>query len=393
MKKYIFTSIILSVLFISCSKRINEEASSCNFDIPVTNDTNPKTETYQKLLDDYCKLGLPGLSLVVETPAESLWAGSSGMARIEDKIPMQPCHVHHSASICKTYIATMIMMLQERGKLKIDDLAKNYLSEEMYSNIENADIVTIRQLLNHTSGIFNFNNNMKVYVDTFNDPMFNSSSEELLKRYVYGVPANFAPGTDSRYSNSNFTLLGIIIENVSGISLGEFMQQNIIDPFGFENTYYKAYKNFPEVPNIVNSYLEHFPEKLQNCTDMQKHFTDIAKGHEGVIATPHDFARFMKLLLTGNIISQESVNEMIDIKDLHEENFGLGIFKYETDYGTGYGHTGGGLGTMSFAVYFPDSETVFSICCNMGSVFESDNSERFNNELFDDLVKAIFTGK
>ncbi|MBN2890591.1 MAG: beta-lactamase family protein [Bacteroidales bacterium] len=396
MKTNKFTSIILIFFFafISCNKEIKINTPDCDFNVQNDNATNSKSEIYQEILDEYCAKGLPGLSLVIETPDDGLYVGTSGMAKIEDNTPMKPCHIHHSASIAKMYTATMILLLAQEGLLSLDDLAKKYLSEEIYSNISNCDIVTIRQLLNHSSGIYNFDDNVKMYVDTFNEYEENSSIEDLFENYVYGMPAYFAPGEDHHYSNTNFSLLGMIIENVSGKSIGEFMQENIIEPLALQNTYYKASDNYPNVPNLVNSYLVHFENELQNCTDIQTHFSNIAYGHEGVLANPYDFAFFIKNLVSGNILNPEYTAEMLTFDENSEgDMYGLGIFQYETDYETGFGHAGGALGTMTYAIYFPESQISFSICCNLGTVFYSDLSPTFYQDLYIELMKVIFTGE
>ncbi|MBN2892645.1 MAG: beta-lactamase family protein [Bacteroidales bacterium] len=390
-KKYLILLLFVAI-FMSCDKSMNEQVVDCNFNVQTDNATNPKSELYQQLLDEYTVRGLPGISLCIETPEEGLYIGTSGYANIEDGIKMKPCHIHHSASIAKTFISTMILILAQEGKLNLDDPAKNYLPVEIYSNIDNADVATIRQLMNHSSGIYNFDDNYKMYVDTFNDTKGNNSTVELFENYVYGMQAYFEVGTDNHYSNTNFSLLGMIIENVSGISLGDFMQQNIIEPLNLQYTYYKSSPNYPNMPSVVNSYFMHFNNQLQNCTADQKHFSNIAYGHEGVLSNPYDFAFFMKQLVSGNIIDDEYLSQMLNFTTNSEgDDYGLGIFKYKTDFETGFGHTGGALGTMTYAIYFPDSDISFSMCCNLGPVFVCNLNKLFYDNLFNELINVIFS--
>jgi D-alanyl-D-alanine carboxypeptidase len=185
----------------------------------------------------------------------------------------------------------------------------------------------------------------------------------------------------------------MIIENASGISIGEYMDQKILTPLNMENTIYKSSPGFPDLPGVVNSYFEHFPKQIQNGTDVQKHFSNIAYGHEGIIASPYDFAKFMKLLVTGNVLSAESTSEMLDMNTPGNDTYGLGIKEYKTTYESGFGHTGGSIGTMSYAIYFPESDISFSICCNLGGVFVSENTEMFYEDLYEELIKVIFTGE
>ena len=393
MKKYIIflTAFIIASFFLSCNKEIKDPVEICSLEINEDSETNPKSDEYQAILDKYCEKGLPGLSLVVKTNEHGLWVGASGYARVEDNTPMQACHLHHSASIAKSFIATAVLLLVEEGKISLNDLAMNYLDEEIYSNIDNAEQATIKQLLNHTSGIYNFNDNLKVYVNTFNNPIEHSSCVELFENYVYGVDAYFPVGEDFHYSNTNYSLLGMIIENVNGNSLGEFIENNIIEPLGLTNTFYKNSPQYPDIPNLVNSYYELFEGNLNNCSDIQKHLSDIAYGHEGFIATPYDFSLFMENLISGNILSEELTQEMLDMSENFEDvNYGLGIMRYETDFGDGYGHTGGAMGTMTYAIYFPDSQISFTICCNMGAIFGDDKISMFYEELFEELINLIF---
>ena len=392
MKKnnYLYIIFIVSLIFLSCNKEINDPVEDCTLEITDDSETNPKSETYQAILDKYCKKGLPGLSMAIRTPDEGLWLGASGYARIEDKTEMQVCHLHHSASIAKTYIATAVLLLVEQGKINLDDLAKDYLSQEIYSNISNAEQATIRQLLNHTSGIYNFDDNFKFYVNTFNNPLEVSTIGELFEKYVYDMPEYFSVGEGYHYSNTNYSLLGLIIEKASGITLGEYIEQNIFEPLELTNTFYKNSPQYPDIPNLVNSYFEQFENNLQNCSDMQKHFDDIAYGHEGIIAAPYDFLLFMENLISGNILSAELTQEMINMSEIIDKKaYGLGIVRYETDFGYAYGHTGGAIGTMTYAMYFPDSQVSFVICCNMGLVFRSEKVSLFYEDLFEELITVI----
>ncbi|MEA3452179.1 MAG: serine hydrolase domain-containing protein, partial [Bacteroidota bacterium] len=381
-KKYILiiSTLLITFVFNSCNNKFNIPVENCT---EVTNDnaTNPKTSEYQAILDKYTNLGLPGLSLAVHTNTNGIWIGSSGYSCLEDKIKMKSCNVHHSASIAKTYIATAVLILVDQNKLDLKDLAKKYLPETVYSNVSNAELATIEQLLNHRSGIYNFDDNLKVYVNSFNSLYGVSSTLELIEKYVYGIDAYFEVGQDYHYSNTNYTLLGMIIEDVSGMSLGKFIEDNIITPLNLKETYYKNSLDYPEIPNLVNSYYELYENNLSNCSDIQRHFADLAKGHEGMIASPNDFAIFIKNLVTGNILSPEMTEIMINSTNV--DDYGLGIYTFETDYGNGVGHSGGAIGTMTYAIYFPDSDISFALACNFGPVFGGELVTLFYDDLYE----------
>ena len=224
-----------------------------------------------------------------------------------------------------------------------------------------------------------FTRKSKIFVDAFNNIHEHSSSIDLFENYVYGVPAYSTTGTDIHYSNTNYSLLGMIIENASEMPLGEFVENNIITPLEFTNTFYKNSAEYPDVPNLVNSYFEQFENNLSYCSDIQKHLADIAMGHEGMIATPLDFLIFMENLIQGNIINEALTREMVDISDDPDNSeYRLGIVRYETALGYGYGHTVGAVGTMSF----PEAQVSFSMACNQSLVFGGSNVSLFYDDLF-----------
>lgn len=176
---------------------------TCTFSETTGNATNPNTTLYQDILDDFVDAGIPGLSIAIETPEHGWWVGCAGVASIEDNIAMQPCHLHHSASMAKTYTATMIMRLYEDEKLGLDDPARDYLPEDIVSEVANADEVTIRQLLNHTSGMVASYHSELTDIDLFNKPVADSSIESHFEKYVYRQPAGAAPGEEFNYNNLN----------------------------------------------------------------------------------------------------------------------------------------------------------------------------------------------
>ena len=383
----LLTALLIMIAFQSCKNDIDIPVENCT-EIANDNATNAKTSKYQAILDKYTKLGLPRLSLAVHTIENGVWLGVSGYSRIEDKTKMKTCNVHHSASIAKTFIATAVLILVEQEKLDLNDLAKSYLPEDVYKNIANAELATIKQLLNHRAGIYNFDDNLKVYVNTFNSLYGVNSTIELLEKYVYGVDAYFEVDQDYHYSNTNYSLLGMIIEDVSGQSLGKFIEDNIISPLNLQQTYYKNSPNYPEISNLVNSYYELYENNISNCSDIQRKFADLAKGHEGLIANPNDFAIFMKNLVSGNILSPEMTEIMLNSTNV--DDYGLGIYTFETDYENGVGHSGGAIGTMTYAIYFPDSQISFSLACNLGPVFGGELVSLFYNDLYEELIDVVF---
>jgi D-alanyl-D-alanine carboxypeptidase len=118
--------------------------------------THPRRQLFQAYLDSAVAEGLPGAVLLIRTPQEGTWVGVSGYADITSRVPWQPATLSRVGSITKTFAAIVILQLYGDSRLELDDLARPYLPKEVVSNVANAGTCTIRQLLNHSSGIYNY---------------------------------------------------------------------------------------------------------------------------------------------------------------------------------------------------------------------------------------------
>ena len=140
-----------AIFLFACKKEYSspENNNSCS----MSYSTHPKNSQYQAMIEKYTKDGFVGLTVLVDDPTNGLWIGSSGYADIENKVKMTPCHYHHTASIYKTYIATVIMQLVEERKLKLEDRLTSYIPSDILDKIPNGKDVTIENLLQHRTGI------------------------------------------------------------------------------------------------------------------------------------------------------------------------------------------------------------------------------------------------
>jgi CubicO group peptidase (beta-lactamase class C family) len=175
-------------------------------------------------------------SVLVAKDGTVLLQTGYGMADYEKGIPNKANTVHAIASLSKGFTAMSILMLAERGLLNLDDPLSIYLPQ-----VPNSGNIKIHHLLNHTSGLFNMTDNPLLWpkAGDFHYPL------ELLQ-YFIDEPVNFQPGTDWQYCNSGYVTLGIIIEQVSGMTYGEFIKENILEPLHMEHTSYDPYgNNFP----------------------------------------------------------------------------------------------------------------------------------------------------
>jgi D-alanyl-D-alanine carboxypeptidase len=366
--------IVTSSLLAACAREDwSSPNASCQYNFPDSSSNNPKHAEYQQLLDYYVKQGVPGLTLHVRTPSEGLWIGSAGKSKIETNDPMLPCNIHHSASVVKMYVGTSIMLLVEDGEIELDKPISNYLDDELTNHIGNGKTATVRQLLNHTSGIRDFIIETKHLTDYFND-FFNDYTTSDFLHYIYDKPADFEPGTSVAYSNTNFVLLTLIIDRVTGRPHADFMTERIFKPFGLNETFYKNEPGYPSPSGMVNSYWDRYGDgNLENITNVSVHFDQLSVGHDGMLASVHDYAKFIEALLNGQIVSAESLDQMMQWQYDKKEDvyYGLALIRQSTDYGYAIGHGGGNFGVAMEVLHFRESDITIVLCSNVAGFFES----------------------
>lgn len=384
---------ILLLALSSCIEEMTDPVETCSFIASTGNDTNPNSGLYQKVLDEFVAKGLPGVSVAIETPEYGWWVGCAGMARIENENDMNPCHTFNMESLSKPYIATLILRLYEDKEIQLDDPIGDYLPEDMVESIANADQATIQQLLNHTSGIVDLDA-ASMYADIFNEPLYPATLEEQFERYVYGKSSYFAPGEGYHYSNTGYALLGMIVEEASGMSLGDYFEQEITAPLGLTNTYYQSAANYPDIENLANAYTEIHPGQLMNVTDIEKNDMVLSMGQGGVITNPYENAIFLKELMEGTLLKPGTKELMLTNEIVVNEDYsrGLAVGHYVGEYGDGYGHDGGYVGYRTSMWYFPDQGVTVSLATNSGSVLKSENTSWFGPLLWD-LFSVTFTGE
>ena len=192
------------------------------------------SEKADALLRGLIKTNDPGLAVLVAQDGKILFEKGYGLADVEHHVPVVPQTTFHIGSLTKQFTASAILKLQEEGKLSVEDKLSKYIPDFPRGNE-----VTLRQLLNHTSGIW-------PDLDEPDSRLTNATTTEAIIKEIRKYPYNFAPGTKWRYSNSGYLLLGYIVEKVSGQSYGDFLRENFFQPLGMTNTgVYRAHLDLP----------------------------------------------------------------------------------------------------------------------------------------------------
>jgi D-alanyl-D-alanine carboxypeptidase len=382
----------LIILLLACFGCTKSEPGSpsvyaCSFAFADSSKQNPGNSKYQALLDDITAAGVPGIMLSVYDPAEGEWLGASGMADIAGKVELKPCNIARTGSTVKTFTAVTILMLAEEGRLSLDDKIDKYLPGDILDKLSNARQSTIRQLLNHSSGIYNYIRSLKFQTASVNDLTRVWHPFDLLE-YAYNKPANFECGQDVDYSNTNYVLLGMIIEKITGEPFYQAFKTRIFEPLHLESTQFAAEDPVPE--NIIRGYID-FYSKLQLMESTNYSGWDYYTADGGLISNVHDLSVFMRALFNGELISEKSLQEMLTWQlpknpdpSFYPMSYGLGIFKIETPYGNAYHHSGDAIGYFATMIYFEDSKTTLAWAANgnYGKIDELISSKSAMEKIF-----------
>jgi D-alanyl-D-alanine carboxypeptidase len=275
-------------------------------------------------------------------------------------------------SITKPIVAALVLLAVDGGLLSLDDDVS-----ELLPDLVSADPpTTVRQLLDHTSGIFNAGDEGDPVADLerLTDPALREEARELLRRYLAGEEVRlsdriwialaethdryFEPGTGFHYSNVNYQMLGLILERTTGKPLAELLRSQIVEPLRLGSTSLApADESTPEMHGFD---ARRQPGSLVDVTDDITWFGN--GGNGGVISTADELLRIMQAIVTGRLLPAELASEM---RTPHLASYGLGLATYELKCGTYYGHAGSVLGTQSIALVSADGADGVVIALNV----------------------------
>ncbi|MEZ5105015.1 MAG: serine hydrolase domain-containing protein [Draconibacterium sp.] len=389
--KYIITSVTFSLLILmGCSKmEMDLPQTSCENSYLIK-PNHPKAAALQEKLDQIVKLGVPGVVLSLKD-ADGIWASASGLSKIETKTPMEICHLQFGQSIAKTYMATAILLLYEEGEISLDEKISNYLPESILTNIANADEATVRMLLNHTSGIAEYNDKPDYVTFLLQHPLHLFSTNDYLN-YVRGASPKFSPGEKQSYTSTNYILLALIADELTG-DHKQFIREKILAKHGLTNSFYhnEGFMNYPE---LVNTYWDRYSNgEIENCSEMHRKNVGSLVGDDGIIATPIDYISFLEKLLTNQILTEATMIEMLDFvqtKPDSPDGYGLGISQEFINGHVQIGHTGGGIGSGCILGHYTDNSTYFFLSINLGVSITPKIAEPFEkiaDEIYDILLE------
>lgn len=273
-----------------------------------------------------------------------VFAKAYGYSDIYNKKPSDENTKYKVGSITKPFTAVVVLQLVEEKKLNLSDKLSKF-----YPKIKNADAITVETLLRHRTGIH------EILADSITAQNIGRthSKQEIVDR-IAGYASDFAPDSKYTYSNSNYILLGYIIEDVTKKPYSENVQKRIISKLGLKNTYLPEKIDFAKNEAVSAIYDGKHWETIPEWSN------SLAYSAGALASTPSDLTAFMKGLFDGKLINAASLEKMKTLKD----TYGLGLISVPFDDKTFYGHTGGIENFRSVVGYEPNSKFGVSLCVN-----------------------------
>ncbi len=358
MKQVIYIA-FFTALLVSCKKALIQPTRAVAPAIPWADSSSvhPKNAAYSKLIEKYNKLGLPGISLLIND-RHGTWVGAVGKADIGKNIDFAPGQVSKVASVTKLMIGALVFKLIEdsintgMGYRSLDMKISTWLPASLLSRISNGNLATLGQLMNHESGIPDLAEEDDFYLAVLNSPNKLWSSEELL-RFIDGTAAVFTPGDTAIYSNTNTLLIGMILDKVAGRNHGALLREMIFQPLGLTNTFYHPYDVLPG--SVAQGYYDLY--RNHTLVNVSNFMVGNGRGYNGVYSNVIDMFRFLDaLLIKKTLLSQRSVDLMMQTgKSDGTNRYGYGMMRkfIEREPAAGWGHSGRDLGYTANLFYFP----------------------------------------
>jgi D-alanyl-D-alanine carboxypeptidase len=343
-------------------------------------DNRPLEQQQQSVLDKGIqKYNVKGVSAAVIMPGRETWLGTAGLSH--GSVPVEPGMVSAIGSITKNVVAALTLKLAEDGVLSLEDPLSRWLPE--YPNVDSN--VTIRQLLNHTSGIYMFWSNQQIWDDMKENREKIWAPEEVL---AYINKPYFEPGQGFRYSNTNYLLLAMIIQKATGATLADELRGSFWQPLDLKDTWLAIQEEIPV--NQIHIWGDNWNNdgSFLDMTFLPRDAHDsICFGSGSLFMTAENLARWGHFLFEGKILSSASMNEMLKFVDSgsggNMEAYGLGVQKFRKKISggeNGVGHAGGGKGSVAYMVYLPEHQVTIAVLVN-------ENNSRCSEYIVKTLIK------
>jgi CubicO group peptidase (beta-lactamase class C family) len=296
--------------------------------------------------------GVPSASIAIVQKGEIVYTHAYGKARLEPPVPAEAQMRYSIGSISKQFTAAAILLLEQQGKLSIDDPVSKYIP-----GLTRGDEVTIRMLLSHTSGYQDY-----WPEDYLMPPMRKPTTAQYILDTWAKKPLDFDPGTKWQYSNTNFVIAGLIVEKVSGEPLMKFLQEHIFGPLDMKSVYNTDVAKLGDTD--AEGYIRYALGPLRPAPKEGAGWMFAA----GELAMPaHDLALWDISMMDRSLLAPESYRQMftsVKLKDGSDSGYGLGVFTTPRMGHAALEHSGEVSGFVSENIVFPDDKSAIAVLTN-----------------------------
>ena len=331
-------------------------------------DQETATRLQSALDGDINRLGVPGFQASLQTTDGQTWYGVSGTVDPKRRTPLRRDHLMRIGSVTKTFIAVAILQLVEEDRLNLNDKLARW-----FPQFPNADRIHVRDLLTHRSGIFNYLESPQVLASLFSTH-YTWQTQALIDIAAESKPV-YPPGEIYYYSNTNYVLLGLIAEQVTGEDSATLIRERISKPLGLYNTYLVPNETAPET--LVSGFdrdLIPLPGLFENTPDNIS-ISTAAYTSGAMISTAEDLRIFYEGLFLGELISPAMLEEMTAFFPVTDSGtpqltgYGLGLFRLEIAGEEVWASLGEFVGSMTMVTYSPREHDIVAIIGNL-SLFD-----------------------
>lgn len=347
------------------------------------------TRSLQEQLDAAVSQGIPGIVAAIADSGGIRWTGSAGVAKLQTGEALRADHLFGLGSITKTFVAVVVHQLAEEGKLSLTQTPLDILGPDAVGDIPNASLATVAHLLNHTSGIPSWEDDPAWIRDGrgANTETGRIWGKTETLDYIRNSDALFTPGHYYSYANTNHTLLGMIIEQVTGNEATAEIRARVLNPIGAEDIYLEGFDEFSKTRTAPRYH--HATEAFKRDAGVAADFPEIAPGiidvstsnlsvewtAGGMVATLQDLVRYTLALRDGALLNEAAMARLYDWRPTlkpgdtgYSSLVGYGVFRYETSAGGWIGHGGDVLGYTANMHWHETEDLVVIVLANVGSM-------------------------
>ncbi|MFD1718081.1 serine hydrolase domain-containing protein [Georgenia deserti] len=343
-------------------------------------------------VDGLVQDGAVGVTARVETPGQE-WRGAAGSRELDHAPPAHPQDRFRIGSITKPMVATLVMQEVERGSLSLATPVADILPGLLPDAVGGE--VTVEQLLSHRSGAPEFLTPATLArmddpesVEEFFDVLGEEYDDAGLVAAGASLPWMFEPGTDFSYSNTGYIVLGMMLEELTGRSVSDLLEERVFAPAGMRHT------DMPDEPGTKGPFLVgagYAGEEYGGWYNLDHQDPSLFSSAGAVTSTTRDLDAFLEALLAGDLVAPELVDQMLVPLSTAEMQYGLGVYRVPDPCAPGeylYGHDGATYGTVSVALSSRDGERQLELGINGRNVSDDPAALYDINEVLVPMMQA-----